>query len=99
MRKEPPQLPDFRVRPSNPFAVCAIDFPGPVYVKMKNYRRSPSVKAYIALITCAFTRALDLELTPDLTATELTCLRRFIGRRSCPELFISVPQNRLTLKK
>ena len=57
---------------------------------MSNYRRAPSVKAYIALITCAFTRALHLELTPDLTATALIrCLRRFISRRSCPELFIS----------
>ena len=80
-----PPLPDFRVRPSDPFSHCAIDFAGPIYVRKNNYRRSPSIKAYIALITCAATRALHLEFTPDLTSQALIrCLRRFIARRSCP---------------
>ena len=80
-----PPLPDFRVRPSDPFSHCAIDFAGPIYVRKNNYRRSPSIKAYIALITCAATSALHLEFTPDLTSQALIrCLRRFIARRSCP---------------
>ena len=91
-----PPLPDFRVRPSDPFSHCAIDFAGPIYVRKNNYRRSPSIKAYIALITCAATRALHLEFTPDLTSQALIrCLRRFIARRSCPIYIFLIMQKRL----
>ena len=85
-----PPLPDFRVRPSQPFSRSAIDFAGPLYIRKSESRRSPSVKVNIALITCAFTRALHLEITSDLSADSLIhCLRRFISRRSCPTLMIS----------
>ena len=88
--REMPQLPEFRVRASHAFSVSAIDFAGPIYVKKSLGRRSPSVKAYIALISCAYSRALHLELTMDLTAASLIrCLRRFIGRRGSPSLMIS----------
>ena len=88
--KPQPPLPDFRVKPSNPFSYCAIDFAGPLYIRKSESKRSPSMKSYIALITCASTRALHLELTPDLSAEALTrSLRRFISRRSCPNLIIS----------
>ena len=89
-RREMPQLPDFRVRASTPFAYCAIDFAGPIYVKMSLGKRSPSTKCYIALITCAYSRAIHLELTMDLSAASLIrCLRRFIARRGAPKLMIS----------
>ena len=47
-------------------------------------------KCYIALFTCASTRAVHLELAPDLTAKSfLRVLKRFFGRRGIPNLFIS----------
>ena len=47
-------------------------------------------KCYIALFTCANTRALHLELTPDLSANSfLRVLKRFFSRRGLPTLFIS----------
>ena len=85
-----PPLPDFRVRPSQPFSECCIDFAGPVYIRKTENKRSPSVKAYIALITCASSRALHLEVTTDLSADALVlCLRRFISKRSCPSYILS----------
>ena len=85
-----PPLPDFRVRPHDSFSRCAMDFAGPLCIRKSENKRSASVKVYVALITCAFTRALHLEITPDLSAAALTrCLRRFISRRSCPTLIIS----------
>ena len=42
-------------------------------------------KAYICLFTCATSRALHLELTPDLsTEASIRCLRRSIARRGRP---------------
>ena len=47
--------------------------------------------------TCASTRAVHLELTPDLTAKSfLRLLKRFFGRRGIPNLFIQ--DNRKTFK-
>ena len=47
-------------------------------------------KCFIALFTCASTRDLHLELTPDLFANSfLRVLQRFLGRRGLPILFIS----------
>ena len=47
-------------------------------------------KCYIALFTCASTRAIHLELTPDLSAKSFSrVLKRFSGRRGLPTLFIS----------
>ena len=89
-RRIMPQLPDFRVKVANPFSVVAIDFAGPVWIKQNNSRRSPSVKAYITLFSCAYSRSLHIELTPDLSAeTFVRCLKRFIGRRGCPKLCLS----------
>jgi len=47
-------------------------------------------KCYIALFTFASARAVHLELTPDLSVTSFVgVLRRFLGRRGLPTLFIS----------
>ena len=47
-------------------------------------------KCYIALFTCASTRAIHLELTPDLSTNSfIRVLKRFIGRRGFPGLIIS----------
>ena len=47
-------------------------------------------KVYIALFSCAVTRAIHLDINEDLeTGTFLRCLRKFIARRGVPQLIIS----------
>ena len=59
-------LPEFRVGASRAFETVGVDFCGPIYVR-DIYKRDGMHKAYIAISTCATTRMLHLELTPDLT--------------------------------
>lgn len=56
-------LPRDRETESSPFEVTGADFAGPFYVKTKGQ----PVKVYIALFTCAVTRAVHLELVSDQT--------------------------------
>jgi hypothetical protein len=47
-------------------------------------------KACIALYTCASTRAVHLELVPNLTADAfIRSFRRFISRRGIPKFILS----------
>ena len=47
-------------------------------------------KSQITLFTCAVTRAVHLEVVPNLTAPSFICaLKRFISRRGIPNLIIS----------
>ena len=55
-------LPEERVRPARPCTVRC-DFEGLIY--LKNNKKSHS-----AQFTCAVTRAVHLELLPDMTAVE-----------------------------
>ena len=59
-------LPFFRVELTDPFAVIAVDFAGPILYKHTN----KTGKAYIALFTCATVRAVHLKHRPDLLAQE-----------------------------
>ena len=80
-------LPVFRAELSDPFAVTGVDFAGPMYYKIK---KSTTAKAYIALFTCASTRAVHLKLCRDLTATEFQrALKEFVARRGCPQTIVS----------
>ena len=84
---DPPPLPKVRVEDSRPFTVTGVDFSGALYVREKN---GEETKAYICLFTCAATRAVHLELIPDLcTETFLQAFRRFCSRKSLPKLMIS----------
>ena len=95
----PACLPLERVREADPFQNVGVDFAGPLYVRPFNYdeikRANPGEpmvmeKTYIALFTCAVTRAVHLELVPNLTTTEfLLTLRAFIGRRGVPSVIYS----------
>ena len=47
-------------------------------------------KAHICLFTCATSRAIHLELVPNLQgSTFIRAMRRFIGRRGFPSLLVS----------
>ena len=70
-------LPTDRITPLKPFAVTAIDYAEPLFVKVGNTLK----KYYITLFTCATTRAEHLELLLDLsTDTFFLALLRFTGR-------------------
>ena len=48
------------------------------------------LKAKIVLCTCAATRAVHLDLVPDVSSTSfIQSLKRVIPRRGIPKLFIS----------
>ena len=59
----PPDLPDFRTSEDPPFSHTGVDFAGPLYAK----NCGVCEKAYICLFSCCSTRAVHLELTPDLS--------------------------------
>ena len=60
-------------------ANVGIDFAGPLYVKEKG---GSMCKCYITVFSCCFTRAVHLELVPDLSTTAfLNGLRRFAARK------------------
>ena len=82
-----PPLPRIRVEDSHPFTVTGVDFTGALYVREKNGQEA---KAYICLFTCATTRAVHLELGPDLsTGAFIHAFCRFCSRKSLPRLMIS----------
>ena len=88
----PPQplLPDFRVSDEMAFTQVGVNFAGPVYLKDVYSKSKKVYKAYIAIFTCTSSRAVHLELVPDLsTGTFLRCLKRFVSRRGVPRLVIS----------
>ena len=82
----PGQLPEFRVTPARPFQNCGVDFAGPLYV----LRRKSMKKVYITLFMWGVTRAIHLELVPDLSAeTFKQALKKFTARRGTPSLMVS----------
>ena len=84
------QLPQFRVEDEQPFTTVGVDFLGPLYVKESTNAKTVMSKVYVALYTCATTRAVHLELTPSMQANAfLRSLRRFISRRGIPRLIVS----------
>ena len=83
---DPAPLPKLRVQEAPPFAVTGVDFAGPLYVQSDN----GEIKSYICLFTCAVTRAVHLEVVPDLTEKSfLQAFRRFSSRKSLPLVMIS----------
>ncbi|XP_064462299.1 uncharacterized protein LOC135372757 [Ornithodoros turicata] len=90
-------LPADRVSATHPFKSTGVDFAGQVYVKRSRDSYQTS-KYFIALFTCATTRAIHLELVTDLTARAfILAFRRFASRRGTPSVMYS--DNALTFKK
>ena len=78
-----PELPlsDFRVSEDMAFSKIAVHFAGPLYVRSVYESKGDMYKCYIALFTCASTRAVHLDLTPDLTGPAfIRVLKCFTGR-------------------
>ena len=85
----PPPLPEFRVKEEPPFTYVGLDFAGPLYVKNPNCN-SPQQKVWICLYTCCVTRAIHLDLVPNLTTNAfLRSFRRFTARRGRPSFVVS----------
>ncbi|XP_055589427.1 uncharacterized protein LOC129741706 [Uranotaenia lowii] len=79
-------LPAERVTIASAFLKVGVDYCGPFFVSYPNRRAKP-VKCYVAVFVCLSTKAVHLELVMDLTTQAfLGALRRFVGRRSKPEL-------------
>ncbi|XP_006824596.1 uncharacterized protein LOC102806229, partial [Saccoglossus kowalevskii] len=80
-------LPSYRVNKLPAFTITGVDFTGFLLTKAPDGTRG---KAYVCLFTCAVTRAIHLELVPDLsTRTLLHAFRRFAARRSLPSRMLS----------
>ena len=76
-----PPLPEFRTSVDYPFSFTGVDFAGPLYVK----EGTESKKVYIALYTCGVSRAVHLDLVPDLSAEAfLRSFKRFTARFGVP---------------
>lgn len=77
---QPPtgNLPRDRTEGSWPFQVVGIDYAGPILYRAK---KGQGNKSYIWLYACSLTRALYLELLPDLTTEK--CI--LIARRGRPQ--------------
>ena len=83
----PGQLPKERTEGSTAFEVIGVDFAGPI-----RYRKTPKVegKAYLVLFACSLSRALHLEVLPNLeTVTFLASLKRLVARRGRPSKIYS----------
>ena len=75
-------LPRDRTEGSRPFQVVGIDYAGPFIYKK---RADKEGKAYL-LIGCSLTRAVHLEILPDLSTDEFIYnFKRFIARRGKPD--------------
>ena len=86
----PPPLPEFRLSDEFAFTRVGVDFAGPIYVKDVFAKKGDMNKVYIALFTCAATRAVHLQLVPNPSAQSfIRALARFKGRRGIPVLIVS----------
>ncbi|GFX31099.1 integrase catalytic domain-containing protein [Trichonephila clavipes] len=83
-------LPRDRIVPSRPFEKVGLDYAGPIFTKPNLKRSRLTLKSYIAIFICFSTKATHLEVVSDLTTEAfLTCLLRFIARRSKPSVIWS----------
>ena len=81
-------MPAFRVYQfGNSFRATGLDFAGPLYIK--DPQNNTVNKVYILLFTCATSRAIHLELTPDMKVPAfIRGIKRFTSRRGTPELIV-----------
>ena len=76
----------FRVREVPPLTSTGVDFAGPLLVKNAGGAQS---KVWIVLYTCCVTRAIYLDLVPEMSApTFIRSSKKFSSRRGLPALMI-----------
>lgn len=81
-----PPFPRERCRVAKPFETTGIDYTGFIHVTDGGQR----AKVYIALFTCAVSRAIHLEVVKDNTELEfIRAFTRFVCRRSYPTVIYS----------
>ena len=81
-----PPLPFFRVKEAKPFSYTGVDFAGPLYVRVTSAAR----KVWICLYTCCVTRAVHLDIIPEMTTEAfISCFKCFTSRRGFPVRMVS----------
>lgn len=87
-------LPMERVQPGRCFRFVGVDFTGPFYVLDGDNK----VKTYLLLATCLVSRAVHLELVPNMTTEHfMLALRRMAARKGLPQILFS--DNARTFKR
>ena len=80
---------EFTVSCNHPFENVGADYVGPLYFK-ENLNYCVGMPKCYVLFKCTATRAVYLELTPNVGVHSLIlAVRRFISRNGTPKLFIS----------
>ena len=83
-------LPESRLEENSAFTNVGVDFAGPLFIRTGTKDHCFTKKVYIALFTCGSSRAVHMELVPDLIAgTFIRCFKCFISRRGIPKLIVS----------
>ena len=85
-------LPEFRLDDGTPFKATGVDYLGPLYCRevYSDPKSASTHKCWIAIYTCATTRAVILDVVHDARApTFIDSFKRFISRRGCPNTMIS----------
>ena len=83
----PGRLPTNRTQGGAPFQVVGLDYAGPIKYRSKGKSED---KAYILVYSCSLTRALYLDVLPNMETPEfLRSLKRFIARRGRPRKIYS----------
>ncbi|XP_022785069.1 uncharacterized protein LOC111325509 [Stylophora pistillata] len=83
-------LPSVRVSEDPPFTHTEVDFAGPLFVCGNSTTENDNNKCYICLFSCVSTRAVHLELKPNLTVKSfLLAFRRLTCRRGLPATLMS----------
>ena len=82
-----PDLPEFRLDTSYSFCNVGLDYAGPLYVR--NDTKDAVMKVYLLLFTCASSRAVHLELVPNMTSQVfIRAFTRFTARKGIPKLVV-----------
>lgn len=85
------ELPADRVRPGRAFEAAGVDYAGPFQIKHldKDGSLVSLEKSWIAVFVCMKTRAVHLDVVPDLTSNSfIACYERFVARRGhCYKMF------------
>ena len=89
-------LPGFRVKVDSPFTYTGIDYLGPLLVKNIFDPKEELYKVHIVLYTCASSRAVHLDLVPDISCIAFVrSLKGVSARNPSPEYRKSYQKERI----